>query len=603
MLFYGDRVRVESTPPALDRLEALLGSVEAAAAGLDRHEALVAAFIAASRLFQGVADAEMAASAQDDLTPAQQAGMGLLLTLARRVGASWRGGDAVSAADSAAALGHWRALPLPEAINGKTAEGYAHYAIYPEAYLEAAAGLRWTNPPRVLGLRSIGAGLAAMVAVGAGAPLEPLTLRPTGPPFARQLRPSDRLRSEILSGDAPFAVVDEGPGLSGSSFGAVGDLLDAGGVARDRVTYFPSHAGEPGRHADPAHRLRWRQARRAVADFDAPALGEGAPGRRLDRWVADLVGPAVEARRDLSGGRWRAVRGVAAPATPSLERHKFLYRTASGDWLAKFAGLGEHGASKARQARLLAAAGFCPPVAGLRHGFLVERWLGDARPLEPARHERGPMLDRLARYLAFRARQFPARPQDGASSADLLDMARVNSAEALGAEAGAAVIARLAALSRAVPPGRPTAVDGRLHAWEWLVAPDGRLLKTDAVDHAYGHDLVGCQDVAWDLAGAGIELDLSDDETAWLARAVERLDGGETPSSRLAVHGALYAAFQLGLWSVGQDDDRDNRRRVAAHAERYRRVLLAFAGQSRVEPALARPFSSNLGDRDGCSVG
>jgi hypothetical protein len=114
------------------------------------------------------------------------------------------------------------------------------------------------------------------------------------------------------------------------------------------VTYLPSHAGEPGPQADPAHRDRWRQARRVVTALDTPALGEGTPARRLDRWVGDLVGPILEPRRDLSGGRWREVRGLDAPATPSLERHKFLYRTASGDWLAKFAGLGEGGATKAR---------------------------------------------------------------------------------------------------------------------------------------------------------------------------------------------------------------------------------------------------------------
>jgi hypothetical protein len=44
------------------RLEALLGSVDDERAGLDRHEALVAVFIAASQLLQGVADAEMAAA-------------------------------------------------------------------------------------------------------------------------------------------------------------------------------------------------------------------------------------------------------------------------------------------------------------------------------------------------------------------------------------------------------------------------------------------------------------------------------------------------------------------------------------------------------------
>jgi hypothetical protein len=531
--------------------------------------------------------------------------MALLLTLARAVSSSWRGDAASSPERELAALRRWAALHLPAEIRGKTAEGYAHYAIYPEACFEAAARCAWTAPPRVLGLRSIGTGLAAMVAVGAGARLQPLTLRPVGPPFSRQLRLSSRLRSEILSSQGPFAVVDEGPGLSGSSFGAVGDLLETGGVGRDAVTYLPSHAGEPGLHADPAHRERWRQARRVVTAFDAPTLGEGAPARRLDRWVSDLVGPMLEPRRDLSGGRWRDARALDAPATPSLERHKFLYRTASGDWLAKFAGLGEHGAAKAGKAGMLAAAGFSPPVAGLRHGFLIEAWLGEGRRLNPAHHDRGRLLDRLARYLAFRGRQFPATTRDGASMADLLDMARTNGAEALGGEAGAVITERLENLSKAAPPGRPIAIDGRLHAWEWVETPDGRLLKTDAVDHAFGHDLIGCQDIAWDIAGARVELDLTVEETAWLARAVERLDGGETPAARLALNEALYAAFQLGLWTVGLDGDGDNRRRIGAHAERYRRALLAFAGQSRIEPPAdaVRPFTSNLGDRDGCSVG
>lgn len=602
MLFYGDRIRHEPVRDAFARLEDLLGATNAAP-GLTRHEALIAAFIAASRLLQGVADAEMAALGGDDDTPGQRAGMALLLDLARGVGASWRG-DAVATGAARAALRRWSALGLSGEIASKTAEGYAHYALYPEAYFEAAARCAWPAPPRVIGLRSIGTGLAAMVAAGARATLEPLTLRPVGPPFARRLRMSDGLRAKILSGDTPVAIVDEGPGLSGSSFGAVGDLLEAGGVGGDRVTYLPSHAGEPGAHADPVHRERWRRSRRVVAAFDAPELGEGAPGRRLDRWVADLVGPVAEARQDLSGGRWRDVRGLAAPVTPGLERHKFLYRAASGDWLAKFAGLGELGAIKAGQANVLAAAGFSPSVAGLRHGFLIEAWKGDGQPLDPSRHPRGRLLDRLAHYLAFRARRFPAGIEDGASVADLVEMARINSAEALDLEAGEAVAERLRSLSTA-PPGRPIAIDGRLHPWEWIVTASGDLLKTDAVDHAHGHDLVGCQDIAWDLAGARIELDLSDDESAWLARAVARLDGGETPPSRLALYGAFYAAFQLGLWAVGQGDDRENRRRIAVHTERYRRALLAFAGQSRFEPAAgaARPHSSNLGDRDGCSVG
>ena len=52
---------------------------------------------------------------------------------------------------------------------------------------------------------------------------------------------------------------------------------------------------------------------------------------------------------------------------------------------------------------------------------------------------------------------------------------------------------------------RPVEIDGRLHAWSYL-RRDGHLLKTDALDHHAGHDLVGCQDIAWDIVGAKIEL-------------------------------------------------------------------------------------------------
>ena len=35
--------------------------------------------------------------------------------------------------------------------------------------------------------------------------------------------------------------------------------------------------------------------------------------------------------------------------------------------------------------------------------------------------------------------------------------------------------------------------DNRMHAHEWLVRPDGSLLKADAVDHCEAHDLIGAR--------------------------------------------------------------------------------------------------------------
>src|SRR5262249_59004195 len=102
-----------------------------------------------------------------------------------------------------------------------------------------------------------------------------------------------------------------------------------------------------------------------------------------------------------------------------------------------------------------------------------------------------------------------ARPP---APAELAAMISRNVFLALGPDAAAAA-------RRAAPPGRwtPVAIDGRLHAWEWLLAPSGRVLKTDGVDHHAAHDLVGRQDVLWDVAGAVVELGLEDERARLLA--------------------------------------------------------------------------------------
>src|SRR5207244_3998976 len=109
-------------------------------------------------------------------------------------------------------------LQLPPTIRCKTPEGYAFYAVYPQSYFAAARAYPWSSPPLVLGLRSIGTSLASAVAAATGG--RALSLRPCGHPFARQIRGGEALNSLIRAHAGPFAIVDEGPGLSGSSFSA-----------------------------------------------------------------------------------------------------------------------------------------------------------------------------------------------------------------------------------------------------------------------------------------------------------------------------------------------------------------------------------------------
>jgi hypothetical protein len=406
----------------------------------------------------------------------------------------------------------------------------------------------------VIGLRSIGAPLAAMVAAGldSGAPA---TLRPVGHPFRREVAVGPGLTSRLTPG-APVAVVDEGPGLSGSSFGAAADWLEARGHPHGTVALFPSHAGPPGPMASPEHRARWDGLARHCCGFEAAVLP------RLPGWVADLTGPAEAPPEDIGGGAWR--RGPAEawpPAYPMQERRKYLLAAGGRTWLLKFIGLGAEGERKAERAVRLAAAGLSPPVAGLRHGFLVQPWLAEARPFDLASLARDALAARVATYLGFRTRAFPAGPGRGAGLDALHAMARHNTAEALG-EAAAARFDRWSPrdLARLAARIRPVETDNRMQAWEWLVLPDGRLLKADAVDHHAAHDLVGCQDIAWDVAGAMVELDLD---------PVLPVD-----PDLLAFLLPCYCAFQLGAWSMALDAAPD-----PLEAARLRRTVGRYAAQ------------------------
>ena len=487
-------------------------------------------FIALAELLQGVGD---------DAPAAEPPFVALVTAAAAALRRSWDSGF-VDLAPPPADLFTAAAAAAPDQVVAKTAEGYAFYALYPEAYREAARQL----PPevQVIGLRSIGAGLACVVAEAAGAP-PPLIVRPAGHPFRRAvaLPKVDPART--------FAVVDEGPGLSGSSFGAVADALESQGVPPERILFLPGHGGELGPEASDAHRRRWAAARRLHVGFDALI----AP--RLPDWVADLTGPA-HAVEDLSGGAWRRLthgpdEAAWPPSAAHQERRKVLLRSDQGAFLLKFVGLGEAGLQASRRARALHAAGFGPETLGWRHGFLVQRWT-ESRPLAPS--DRPQLLAVLPRYLAWRASAFPSEP--GASPQALHAMARVNVGQALGPAAAAR-------LPDPPLPQSAVAGDHRLHAWEWRVAADGRLFKTDAVDHAFGHDLVGPQPPAWDVAGVVVEHDLTPDEAAPLG----------------PVHPfwpAAYCAFQLGLWRMAADalgGWPEEQARCAAQADRYARRL------------------------------
>jgi hypothetical protein len=301
----------------------------------------------------------------------------------------------------------------------------------------------------------------------------------------------------------------------------------------------------------------------------APNLGD----------AKDLGDAAVE---DLSAGRWRERAFTREEAWPPVfaqeERRKFLVAVRGAWWLAEFVGVGPFGEARHARARVLAEAGVGPPLSGLRHGFLVRPWLEGIPACDVAASGRAaPRLDlaELSRYLALRVRAFPAGKGEGAPPDALASMLRANSVEALGDEVAAAADAVAALAPRIASRLRPIAVDGKLEPWEWLRTPDGRLLKIDGFQHADGHDLAGAQDVAWDVAGATVELGLDEAGAAELARRVELAARVELTSESIRFHEVAYLALRVARWTFAAqcEGDAGERRRIDVALDRYRSAL------------------------------
>jgi len=617
MLVYGDTRRIEDPREKAAAIRRALESWKITILPIERHAIVAGLLVEAGELEQGLLDgptggpgqaasrltraaAEMllasfralsSSSVGEGLAPSREGG---------KVGSSpprpspAREGASPSptsteeiSAAVARALDDLLACELPATIEVSVPEGYAFYGLYPESYLaaaESALGSLPEGPLRVIGIRSIGTGLAAAVAAVAGPEATVTNVRPTGHPFSRRLALSPRLEQILLAdGDsAPrYAIVDEGPGLSGSSFGCVADWLEDHGVAPEAITFFPSHRGEPGPYASERHRERWRRACRPVAEFETLFA---APGSRwpLAGWAADLTGEAVEVEpplEDLSAGRWREKlvpdRSLWPAADVQGERRKYLLTSQSGHWLLKFAGLGRYGREKLDLSRELD--GLIPPVAGLCHGFLVGPWLAEARPLPLV-----PDLDRrilLAAVAAYLARRAHLKTRErGATVSQLFEMTSYNTGQALGADAAAALEDWRRRLPGIARRERPVLTDNKMHAWEWLVTPEGRILKADALDHHRGNDLVGPQDIAWDLAGAAVELDLDERELDGLASEVSRQSG--TPHAerlQLDFYRLAYLAFQTGRHTLAAEalasGTPEEAARMRSAAERYTQHL------------------------------
>ncbi|MFL6314399.1 MAG: hypothetical protein ACJ71W_20030 [Terriglobales bacterium] len=448
-----------------------------------------------------------------------------------------------------------RALPAFEQLSISTPEGFAYYALHPIAYADVISQIPACERLLIVGIRSIGTTLSAVAAAAArarGIVVERMTVRPQGHPYNRiaEFTPEQLavVRQAVSSG-ATFVVVDEGPGLSGSSFLAVAEALERAGASTEKIILVSSH--EPDINtlcADNAAR-RWQRFR---------CIPAGGEARR-----------PTEAVDFIEGGQWRSrafEKQSEWPATwTNFERLKYLSSSQEGKQrLFKFAGLGHYGDVVLEREKKVAAAGFGPVPREESDGFISYSWM-DARPLA-ASDLSFEIMVRLAEYCAFRQRAFAVEVSNLNS---LQHMAEHNLRE-LGFELP--VDLRLE---------RPVIADGRMQPHECLLTIEGKLLKTDSGSHGDDHFFPGPTDIAWDLASAIVEWQMSEQQTTEFLDLYCRASG-DNAKHRINGFIKAYAVFRLAycLMAANAMNGSDEEQRLRRAADIYRTLLMKSEHQS-----------------------
>jgi hypothetical protein len=528
------------------------------------HDSVVGLLVELGAIEAGIADALAPAEDEDGVIPRKL--RAAALTAGHLFVASWRGDDEGIARWCAELGGRLHAcadLPLPPSVEVRVPEGFAQYGHYPECHLRAAERLvHELRPESVLciGLRSIGTALSAVVAAcldDAGCRVSSYTLRPRGHPFDRRPALGESLRRRLANwAGSHVLLVDEGPGLSGSSLAGTAETLSALGIPDERIVLLPSWDPSPESLRSAVARSRWGRHRRYVSSFEEVWLESG----RLDAVLGD------EPVRDISAGRWREELIADAerrpPVHPHHERRKFL----RPGLLIRFVGLGAVGEARLARAQALADAGFSPRPSSLAHGFL-SRELVSGTPLVRGEAD-AELLDRIASYLAGLRSGFSL--PEGART-DLTEMIRVNLAE---------LRLEWAPRNRVEPSGEPpVAVDGRMLPHEWLRTARG-YLKVDALDHHDDHFFPGPVDIAWDLAAAAVEFGLAPAARRALVERYRRASGDRNIAARLPYYTVGYLAARVGYASLAAEALRGSRdgEGFEQQRRRYRAALASEPG-------------------------
>jgi hypothetical protein len=236
-----------------------------------------------------------------------------------------------------------------QTLSVKLPEGFAFYTLFPEQYLVATR--KWceancdatAQQVVVAGVRSIGTTLSSLVLAvlhAAHWKAHRVTVRPSGHPFERQVQ----LSTHQVAGASLAVVVDEGPGLSGSSMAATAQALHEAGVPKSNISFLPGHGENPGSYASTEVRDWWQNAPRYVVPLGELRWQGRSLLEHLSYETEKFCQETVVNIEDAGGGAWRHAAYSCASAWPAVcapfERTKYLCTLKNG-WrvLWKFEGL------------------------------------------------------------------------------------------------------------------------------------------------------------------------------------------------------------------------------------------------------------------------
>ena len=444
---------------------------------------------------------------------------------------------------------------LPESVRVSPPEGFAYYALHPADFADVCPEWADKGPVAVIGIRSIGTTLSAVTTAAltrCGIRASRITVRPLGHPYDRKLElaiSERRWVREQAKQNATFVVVDEGPGLSGSSFLCVAEALEGCRINPSRITLFGTRDTDPKQLCarDAAHRWRrfnWRQTRSTIC-----------------RTYSDQI--------RVSGGAWRnqflGSHSEWPACWPEMESLKFLDRERA--YLVKFEGLGPQSRNSLQRAEVLFGRGFAPRAARTEAGMTRYEFISGSRLSCDVQSTE--VLNRMAEYCAFRASNFRASvPSDA-----LAEMVHFNLLEETKCE--------LRLPAAAFECESPVVPDCRMQPHKWIRTRAGTIVKVDGAADGEGHFLPGATDVLWDLAGAIVEWNMDPDAQDYLLAQFERRHR-RVSQEKLAYFVLAYSIFRLSYCKMAHSSTE-----VVSEKTRLRNAALFY--RRMVDRTLERP--------------